>query len=116
MRPLFAQAPERSWPVVLTLRAAERRSQRFQERLGLVAWWVVRAVLDHVQRPSVAGAGGLGDPQPVGAVVPSPDQGCWDGDPRKILRRDSWQADLPQHAADRLPPGGASTVEVLRDE
>jgi hypothetical protein len=61
-------------------------TQRAHERLGLLDRRVVRAVLDHVQRPAVARARRLGHRHRRREVVASPDQRGGDGDVRQIRR------------------------------
>ena len=73
-----------------------------------------RGVLDHVQRPAVAGARRLGDPQRRREIVPPPDQGRGDGDPREVRRRDRGHAELARSGAQRgLRARRAGAVEVV---
>ena len=74
-----------------------RGVQRLQERLGLVARRVVGAVLDHVQRPAVAGARRLGDPQPVSRGPGVPRSGSWER--RSVRARPAGSAAVRARAA-----------------
>ena len=65
------------------------------------------AVLDHVQRPSVAGARGLGDRQRRREVVPPPDQGRGNGDPCQLRRRDRRHPELLHEAVLTRPARSA---------
>ena len=91
--------------------------QRTQERFGLLDRGVVGGVLDHVQRPVVAGARGLGDGQPRREVVAPPDQGGGSGDPGEVRRRDRRRPELRHESAESGHHAWrAGTVDVVRLE
>ena len=94
-------------------RGGQRGPQRPPERLRLLDHEVA-GVLDHVERPAVAGAGRLGDPQPHHPVVATPDERGRDRDPGQLLGRDRLGPELPQHPAVGGPDArGAGTVQVV---
>ena len=80
-------------------RGFERLAERLQECLRLFDGRIVAGILDHVQRPSVAGARGLGDRQLRREVVAAPDQGRGNGDPRQLRRRDRGHPEQLHEAA-----------------
>jgi hypothetical protein len=59
-------------------------------------------VFDHVERPPVAIAGGLGDPQAIRAIVPAPNQRGGNRDACEIVRRDPRDPELAQQATGNL--------------
>jgi len=69
------------------------------------------------QRPAVAGARGLGNPQGRRQVVPAPDKRGRDGDPREIR---GWDRRHPNIAHEDVESGvhgrRARTIEVVRLE
>ncbi len=97
--------------LLIDLRGAQRGPQRPPERLRLLGHEVA-GVLDHLQRPAVAGAGLLGDLQPHHPVLAPPDERGRDGDPRQLLGRDRLGPELPQHPAVGGPDArGAGAVQ-----
>jgi hypothetical protein len=96
-------------------RPAERGTQRFQERLRLLHGRIVADILDHVQRPAMAGADGLRDWQRRREIVPPPDEGRGNGNARQVGGRDCRYPELLHEAVlNGLQARCTGAIQVVR--
>ena len=69
-----------------------------------------------MERPPVAFAGSLGDPQAIRAVVPAPNQRGGNRDACEIVRRDPRDPEFTQQATGSLRVGSTGPFEAIGKE
>ena len=87
-----------------------------QERPRLIPRRVVRTLVDHVEWPSIPGAGLLSDSQPTGAIMTPPNQRRGDGDSCELIRWDPRHAEFTQQPAGDLRAGPTSAFEAVGEK